>query len=182
MPISSPTPGNLFQGTNAVEVRSGATAQSIFTYGSYTDASNWSRLALALDAGFGVYRLGPEALGTGASRGLLISGGPANNLYFAGSQGTGQQWGILSAGHFQPWADATYDFGATAARVKNIYASGFVRTGSKLVSALTAAATAGAGARDFVTDATAVAFLSVVAGGGANKVPVVSDGTNWLIG
>ena len=34
----------------------------------------------------------------------------------------------------------------------------------------------------FVTDATATTFLSTVAGGGANKVPVVSDGTNWLIG
>ena len=36
---------------------------------------------------------------------------------------------------------------------------------------------AGAGARSFVTDATATTFLSTVAGGGANKVPVVSDGT-----
>jgi hypothetical protein len=32
------------------------------------------------------------------------------------------------------------------------------------------------------TDANATTFLSTVAGGGANKVPVVSGGTNWLIG
>ena len=44
------------------------------------------------------------------------------------------------------------------------------------------ASTAGAGSRAFVTDATVTTFLSTVAGGGANKVPVVSDGTNWLIG
>jgi len=56
------------------------------------------------------------------------------------------------------------------------------RTPGVTVSALTAAATAGAGARAFVTDATATTFLSTVAGGGANKVPVVCDGTNWLIG
>lgn len=43
-------------------------------------------------------------------------------------------------------------------------------------------ASIGAGARSFVTDATGTTFLNVVAGGGANKVPVVSDGTNWLIG
>lgn len=55
-------------------------------------------------------------------------------------------------------------------------------TGSTTVASLPAAATAGAGARAFVTDATATTFLSTVAGGGANKVPVVSDGTNWLIG
>ena len=40
----------------------------------------------------------------------------------------------------------------------------------------------GIGARSFVTDATATTFHSIVAGGGTNKVPVVSDGTNWLIG
>lgn len=55
-------------------------------------------------------------------------------------------------------------------------------TGSVTVSALSSAATAGAGARAFVTDATATTFHSTVAGGGSNKVPVVSDGTNWLIG
>jgi len=50
------------------------------------------------------------------------------------------------------------------------------------VAALPSAATAGAGARGFVTDASATTFHSTVAGSGANKVPVVSDGTNWLIG
>ena len=55
-------------------------------------------------------------------------------------------------------------------------------TGSTTVASLPAASTAGVGARSFVTDATATTFLSTVAGGGANKVPVVSDGTNWLIG
>lgn len=57
-----------------------------------------------------------------------------------------------------------------------------VRTNSATVATLPAAATAGQGARSFVTDATATTFLSIVAGGGANKVPVVSDGANWLIG
>jgi len=37
-------------------------------------------------------------------------------------------------------------------------------------------------ARCFVTDANATTFNSIVAGGGANKVPVWSNGTNWLIG
>ena len=59
---------------------------------------------------------------------------------------------------------------------------GIIQTPATTVAALPAAATAGAGARSFVTDALATVFLSVVAGGGANKVPVVSDGTNWVIG
>jgi hypothetical protein len=58
----------------------------------------------------------------------------------------------------------------------------WVRTVATTVSSLPSAATAGAGARSFVTDANATTFLSTVAGGGSNKVPVVSDGTNWLIG
>lgn len=39
-----------------------------------------------------------------------------------------------------------------------------------------------AGARAFVSDANATTFASIVAGGGANGVPVYSDGTNWRIG
>jgi len=50
------------------------------------------------------------------------------------------------------------------------------------VSTLPSAATAGVGARAFVSDATATTFASTVAGTGANKVPVYSDGTNWKIG
>jgi len=38
------------------------------------------------------------------------------------------------------------------------------------------------GERGFVTDASATTFNSVVAGGGANTVPVFSDGTSWRIG
>lgn len=39
-----------------------------------------------------------------------------------------------------------------------------------------------AGQRTFVTDATATTFHSIVSGGGANFVPVFSDGTDWRIG
>jgi hypothetical protein len=71
-------------------------------------------------------------------------------------------------------------------KLRNLLAGGgngsYIQTPSMTVANLAAAATAGAGARAFVTDATATTFLSVVAGGGANAVPVVSDGTNWLIG
>jgi len=39
-----------------------------------------------------------------------------------------------------------------------------------------------AGRRAFVTNATATTFASIVAGIGANQVPVYDDGTNWRIG
>jgi len=43
-------------------------------------------------------------------------------------------------------------------------------------------ASAFTGKRTYVTDATSTTFLSIVAGGGTNKVPVFSNGPNWLIG
>lgn len=80
--------------------------------------------------------------------------------------------------------DAT-PIGATtpaAGTFTTLEAASFVKTDPTTVAALPAAAVAGDGARAFVTDATATTFLSVVAGGGANKVPVVSAGGAWLIG
>jgi hypothetical protein len=50
------------------------------------------------------------------------------------------------------------------------------------VATLPAAATAGVGARAFVSDANASTFNTVAAGGGANKVPVFCDGAAWRIG
>ena len=50
------------------------------------------------------------------------------------------------------------------------------------VATLPSAATSGAGARSFVSDASAPTFGSTVAGGGAVKIPVYSDGTNWKVG
>jgi len=50
------------------------------------------------------------------------------------------------------------------------------------VASLPAAATAGAGARAFVTDALAPVFGSAVVGGGAVAVPVYSTGSAWHVG
>lgn len=58
----------------------------------------------------------------------------------------------------------------------------YVKNTTTTVSGLASASTAGAGARAFVTDATATTFASIVAGSGSNGVPVYSDGTNWRIG
>lgn len=57
-----------------------------------------------------------------------------------------------------------------------------IKTQVTTVGALMSAATAGAGARAFVTDANSTTFLATAAAGGANAVPVVSNGTIWVIG
>ncbi len=69
---------------------------------------------------------------------------------------------------------------ATSYRVR--FSATTIKTAETTVASLPAASTAGAGARAFVTDANATTFLSVVAGGGSNAVPVHSDGTDWRIG
>lgn len=50
------------------------------------------------------------------------------------------------------------------------------------VATLPDASDSGSGARAFVSDALTPAFGATVVGGGAVKVPVYSDGTNWKVG
>ena len=64
----------------------------------------------------------------------------------------------------------------------NAFSSISNSTSALTVATLPAAATAGAGARAFVSDATLTTFATFPIGGGANGVPVYSDGTNWYIG
>jgi hypothetical protein len=67
-------------------------------------------------------------------------------------------------------------------KLRNLISSGGVVTlASFTVATLPSASTSGAGAQAYVTDANATTARSTVAGGGSNKVIVVSDGTNWLI-
>lgn len=63
-----------------------------------------------------------------------------------------------------------------------LHVAGETKTDPVTVANLPSASTVGAGARSFVSDATATTFASIVAGTGSNNVPVYSDGTNWRIG
>jgi hypothetical protein len=51
-----------------------------------------------------------------------------------------------------------------------------------LVADLPSPVDVGVGAKSFVTNASGPTFGSIVVGGGAVKVPVYSDGTNWRVG
>lgn len=62
------------------------------------------------------------------------------------------------------------------------HVGGIVTTGSYVTGTIPAAATAGEGARAFVSDATSTTFGAAYTGGAANKVPVYSDGVAWYIG
>lgn len=60
-------------------------------------------------------------------------------------------------------------------------AAGAMHFSTFTVSGLPAAGTVGAGGLAFVSDANATTARTTVAGGGANFVMVMSNGTNWLI-
>ena len=60
--------------------------------------------------------------------------------------------------------------------------AGYIKSVPTTVSTLPSASTVGAGARSFVTDSVSTTFLAIAVGGGSNGVPVVSNGTNWLVG
>lgn len=64
----------------------------------------------------------------------------------------------------------------------NVISCTNVKTVATTVAGLPAAATVGAGARAFVTDATSTTFAATAVGGAANAVPVWTDGTTWKIG
>ena len=55
-------------------------------------------------------------------------------------------------------------------------------TTNYLVADLPSASVSGSGARAFVSDALTPVFGLAVVGGGAVKVPVYSDGTDWKVG
>jgi hypothetical protein len=91
-------------------------------------------------------------------------------------------------GSIQFWTRRTGSALTEALRIDhlgNVQVAGAIKTAALTVATLTAAATAGAGARSFVTDATvthAAGIGAAVVGGGANKVPVYSDGVAWRVG
>lgn len=58
----------------------------------------------------------------------------------------------------------------------------YIKTTAITVAELESAATLGAGARSFVSDADTTTFGTIVSGGGSNNIPVFSNGSNWLVG
>ena len=78
-------------------------------------------------------------------------------------------------------------------RVSDLVSAGVIKHISGVISPPGTTAAAGTlvsqlpvtqtvGQRAFVVDASATTFLSVVVGGGTNRVPVVWDGSHWVIG
>jgi hypothetical protein len=176
---------------NILAQRNGVSAQTSRIYNTYTDASNYERLAMRFTSN--AFYISSERAGTGTQRsvsigsdsgaGSLIRLNVDGSINFFTSFSSVNPWNINTSGHFISPTDNTYDIGASGAtRPRNLYMASWIRMATTTVASLPAAATAGAGARMFVTDAASPTFGSAVTGGGAVTVPVYSTGSAWNVG
>jgi hypothetical protein len=104
------------------------------------------------------------------------------------SGGTIRAFTIFNAsgnGNFNVPSTFAYSFQVNNVEVAGLNASRLtmaVPINFKSYTVATLPASPVANDRAVVTDANATTFASIVAGGGANRVPVYYDGTNWRIG
>jgi hypothetical protein len=156
----------------------GGTRQKIFgrlgLRGNLRMFNNQNAIVIDSEAFGGAIRLRSNSA-SGTDRGFQI-GRVDNNGNYTGFWEVDADGGTLAV-----VTDAANNIGSTAKRVATVYTVN-LKLSAVTVAALPAAGTIGAGGRAFVSDATATTFASVVAGGGANAVPVYSDGTSWRIG
>jgi hypothetical protein len=73
-----------------------------------------------------------------------------------------------------------FSVGPSGTGVTDLTASGLIRSAVFTVGTLPSAA-ANAGKEAQVTDSSVITYRSIVAGGGANRVKVFSNGTDWLV-
>lgn len=135
--------------------------------------------------GFAVSQIGNVSISDGSTQPSLVFH-PSS-----GSTRTGQIYQFadsiqISASGIADWISLLLTTGLTTFFGPILISAGnYMRVQQTIVASLPAAATAGQGARAFVSDSNQTLTAGIgtaVATGGSNKVPVYSDGTIWLIG
>ena len=145
--------------------RNGTAAQTFRVYDSYdTAGTNYERATFGFPTGTNTLRIGTEQAGTGASQPIdFVTGGVVRMTIQSGGNISIPN-GLFVTG--------------------NIVAGYLLKLTALTVATLPAAASNAFPALVGVSDATMTAALgkgTTVVGGGANKVIVMSDGTNWVI-
>jgi hypothetical protein len=133
------------ESANSVALRNSTTAQSFKLYRTYTDASNYERVALDADnaaAGLTGFSLFAEQAGTGAARGMWLGTTGSAALSFVTNNAA--KWAIQSGGSLTANTDNGYDIGLCISSGRprhiyvgsNVYATAFVmaRSGTSYAS------------------------------------------------
>jgi hypothetical protein len=116
--LSSPV---VFGPSNTLEVRNGLNAESVFIYGTYTDASNYERLEL-VTTGSGDF-VQTNQLGTGTAKYLLLGTKGAADVRFSTNNTT--RWTVDgSVGTLLPSVDNGRDIGSSSLRLRDVYVAG----------------------------------------------------------
>lgn len=135
-----------------------------------------------------------DRAGDSAAAEGLLSADDGQAAYFGMQTGGSFRWAFIKTAVSETGSDAGSDFTIGRYNDSGVFQDSpitIVRANGRVVysgnvgqTPVTVAAlpAAFAGDRHVVSDATATTFNSVVAGGGANVVPVYNDGTNWRIG
>jgi hypothetical protein len=185
------TNGAVFVNTNTVLT---VTSAAMVTAGFAAGGSGFTVPVATLATGANNTAVGYQALNsnTTASNNTAL-GYQAGQTITSGTQNTllGTNAGFSGTNNLTTGSNNTiigYNAAASSATVSNEITIGNSSSTvlrlpfTVLVANLPAAATVGAGARSFVTNALAPSFGAAVVGGGAVSVPVYSDGTTWNVG
>jgi hypothetical protein len=169
---------------NTLALRNGANAQTFNLYQTYTDGSNYSRLATYYEAGVAGFAIRSEAAGTGTARSLFIGTSVAAGGVYIKTNGIGNTgWRFSGSGASQALlceTDNSLDIGASGAnRPRSVYAGTSITPGSGVTVAGLPTPSTGMIAR--VTDATAPVIGATVTGGGAAYALVNYNGANWTV-
>jgi hypothetical protein len=182
------------QGNNAIAIGTGAgqaNSQGInsIAIGIASGQDNQDEDSIAIGRQAGANSQGTTAIAIGAFAGYPIQ---SNNSIVLNASGANLNSAGASTFVVKPIQSTANNnilmYNTTSGEITYSTLSsytGYLKSISTTVGALTAAATAGDGARAFVTDANLIAsgnFGAIVGSGGANKAPVYSDGTDWRIG
>lgn len=158
---------------NVLGMINGVTAQAFVVYNTFTSAANFERAFLRFVSN--VCEVGCETTG-GTLRTLRLIGSSVNIFTGGASRMT------FGSGSMVPTTTGTYAIGSAANAFLSATIATTVRTLPLTFATLPTAATAGAGARAFITDCNTATFNATAAAGGANAVGVISDGTIWKVG
>lgn len=145
-----------------------------------TDSPTFATLTTTDTIATDVYAVDVSATGTVTADDVharLIKNNLGQNVFWM------QSSKVICYKDWTPNGDGLLDNGTASTRWATVYtqdldASGTVKKGVFTVATLPAGE---AGMTCFVSDANATTRGSTVAGGGANFMPVYSDGTNWII-
>jgi hypothetical protein len=169
--------GTYTYGTNSTVTESGNVTLTPSNVSGYTNGLSYSITGITPTSTACAAYLTPFNYTVRTQDAVSTATSPGGDFIFRAGTGSNS----ARYGAFRPYADNQGNLGDSSYRWLTAYI-GVVKQTVYTVATLPSASTSGAGAKAFVSDATANTYGTTVTGGGSTNAPVYSDGTNWKIG